>query len=642
MWIGTGETLAKSVSFILVVSTRIVTLVAMAWAPAAAHAQVIPDPMFHGQWAGPYELAVDLYNGTSYSTSEIAHAALLPPWIVAGTPPSSSSLTRVLLSCAHGTCPGDPQVYGRSYVWSAHRPSLVAQINVPAEYPQDASQDHFCGGHTFLEDGRFLFSNGTDREATCLPPFDFVGHAGAWVLDTLSQTPTWIKAYGLTAPLARWYPTLTLLNDGRVMNHGHSSLPITVPSHAQRRDLLTWDAAGSPPAVWSPTALNDNLASQPTPCAPVAEPLNLFDYPRLHLSRSGELVWTQAVTGGGAPFLPIRTQFMDVRVPDCPPSGLRWRPGGAGSLPEYLHLNGSSVHYITWDKNPAPLGTFKEVIYVIGGADIPVEGNAEDCETALVSDKVEKLVLQSTDAAATATWQPAPALEHARVNHNAVILLDGRMIVIGGVSCDGTGFVPELQPEIYTPPELHDGPPVEGVWNDKPPQSVIRAYHAVAILLPDGRVISLGGRNLGSPLDPDGVSDHSLEIYSPSHVFKPGAPTIDPTLLIDPATGAYPYFEDATPLAASMTFEVTLAPERTVDRVALIRNGSATHAFNPDQRYVELRIIADVPAILPNTRRITVQTPQDGYWAPPGYYLLTVVDNQDVPATAEWIRLEDL
>jgi hypothetical protein len=110
---------------------------------------------------------------------------------------------------------------------------------------------------------------------------------------------------------------------------------------------------------------------------------------------------------------------------------------------------------------------------------------------------------------------------------------------------------------------------------------------------------------------------------------------------LDPAASAYTYQENPLPGTKQIDFKVGVAPGRTVNRVALIRNGSTTHAFNPDQRYVELRMLLDEPAIETNARHLVVETPANAYWAPPGYYLLTVVDDQGLPVSlAHWIRLQ--
>jgi len=65
----------------------------------------------------------------------------------------------------------------------------------------------------------------------------------------------------------------------------------------------------------------------------------------------------------------------------------------------------------------------------------------------------------------------------------------------------------------------------------------------------------------------------------------------------------------------------------------LIRAGAATHSFNMDQRHVGLVI---------NTRarnHLTVTSPPDSNLAPPGFYMLFIVDTTGTPSVAEFLRL---
>ncbi|MDQ3974623.1 MAG: galactose oxidase early set domain-containing protein [Actinomycetota bacterium] len=67
--------------------------------------------------------------------------------------------------------------------------------------------------------------------------------------------------------------------------------------------------------------------------------------------------------------------------------------------------------------------------------------------------------------------------------------------------------------------------------------------------------------------------------------------------------------------------------------VALLRAGSCTHSFNSDQRHVALAIVARGPATL------TVQAPPNGNVAPPGHYLLFVLNGDGVPSEGRFVRL---
>jgi hypothetical protein len=74
-------------------------------------------------------------------------------------------------------------------------------------------------------------------------------------------------------------------------------------------------------------------------------------------------------------------------------------------------------------------------------------------------------------------------------------------------------------------------------------------------------------------------------------------------------------------------------------RFALIRNGSTTHAFDQNQRYVQLQATVFSTAWPDVTYFIT--PPVDGFEAPPGNYLLTVVDKDQHPSEGLWVRVTE-
>ena len=117
-----------------------------------------------------------------------------------------------------------------------------------------------------------------------------------------------------------------------------------------------------------------------------------------------------------------------------------------------------------------------------------------------------------------------------------------------------------------------------------------------------------GGRN---GLTPDS-DEPSVEFYSPPYLFRGPRPTISA------APRAIRYgtsFWIATPDAAHIA------------SVALMRPGSVTHAFNEDQLFVPL-------AFTPGIGGLTIQAPATGNVAPPGYYMIFIVDANGVPSMA--------
>jgi hypothetical protein len=163
---------------------------------------------------------------------------------------------------------------------------------------------------------------------------------------------------------------------------------------------------------------------------------------------------------------------------------------------------------------------------------------------------------------------------------------------------------------------LPDGGPVE-IFDPEDPMSGfligpnmkhIRGYHSAAILLPDGSVV-MGG-------DPNGGTTPN-ERYLPSYFFKPR-----PTISGAPATVAH-----------GAAFSIQTSTPAAIAEVVLMSPGAVTHAFNQHQRYVGCTITGTTATAVDAT------APPDGTVAPPGYYLLFLVDHDRSPSTGVWIRL---
>jgi cellulose 1,4-beta-cellobiosidase len=68
-----------------------------------------------------------------------------------------------------------------------------------------------------------------------------------------------------------------------------------------------------------------------------------------------------------------------------------------------------------------------------------------------------------------------------------------------------------------------------------------------------------------------------------------------------------------------------------------MRLGSVTHAFNMEQRLIGLCGVTSPCSALSNTLNLT--TPPSGNVAPPGYYMLFLIDSAGVPSVATFIQL---
>src|SRR5262249_42945733 len=83
-------------------------------------------------------------------------------------------------------------------------------------------------------------------------------------------------------------------------------------------------------------------------------------------------------------------------------------------------------------------------------------------------------------------------MAYRRAFQNSVVLPNGQVIVIGGATFS-FGFSDN---NAVLAPELFD--PITETFTALPPMSVPRNYHSIALLLPDGRVMSAGGGLCGN------------------------------------------------------------------------------------------------------------------------------------------------
>jgi hypothetical protein len=86
-------------------------------------------------------------------------------------------------------------------------------------------------------------------------------------------------------------------------------------------------------------------------------------------------------------------------------------------------------------------------------------------------------------------------------------------------------------------------------------------------------------------------------------------------------------------LGYGAAFFIQTSEAAQVVRVTLVRLGSVTHAFDQSQRFAELELQRTAGGI-------TARAPESSALAPPGPYLLTILNGAGVPSISRIIHLQ--
>jgi hypothetical protein len=203
-------------------------------------------------------------------------------------------------------------------------------------------------------------------------------------------------------------------------------------------------------------------------------------------------------------------------------------------------------------------------------------------------------------------WAWTGSMAFPRRHGNAVILPTGQVLAVGGVSGSASN---DLSTAVH-PAEMWN--PATGVWTMLAGNTTNRGYHTTAILLPDGRVLLSGsGDGAGAP------NEKNSEIFSPPYLFQGPRPNI----------GSVP-----SSIGYGSSFDVQTSDAGSIARVSLIRIGSTTHAFDMNQRFQKL-------SFSKGGSEVHVSAPDDPNIAPPGHYLVFLVDDNGVPSIGKIVEL---
>ncbi|MBI3818997.1 MAG: DUF1929 domain-containing protein [Planctomycetes bacterium] len=619
-----------------------------------------PPPGTVGQWSGPWWLRLfpapgpndppnigkEAVHDTSFPSGadivtlenrEVGAATLIPPVSVASPGPYAGHILCWNLEIVESTTNPPPSGYANIpaakyklfHAWIINPntvPPRVKKLNLDNNIVIDSP---FCSGFTWDKDGKLITLGGDNVED---PPHN------SYYLDpaTLSQNPEVYFQLDVTNnghDAARFYPSFVTMGDG---------------SHVGLGGYLH----GSNPEIWS-----DLLSAGPTLSVgtqftreyiteqTIAKYFGQF--PRMFSTKSGRLFVafdnnTNAMT---APYVVGTWDYLpgtldSLRTLATPPKD---RFFGSAAIMEEQDTN-----------NP---GSILERIFAVCGSEWTIVPQTSIPPGAPTLKSIDEW--QYNSAGNSGNWYIKGQGVNGRFMANAVILPDRTLFVVGGSSSDSSVYstpapqhpatpipiapityaAPVQTPEIFDP-GFYFTPPHSGSFSSMANHTEHRMDHSTAVLLPDGRIFTIGGLDNDSPSKVAPGNENTLrpgdtaEIFSPPYLFN-GTPPVVTSVTYDSNGDTWSYGQSYTIGVSSPTDMTTNKP-----KVVLMRPCTVTHNFDFDQRYVEMAVGTVQGSSGNYTIPITVPTATGA--APPGWYMIFVIDQAGglrIPSTAAWVKL---
>jgi Domain of unknown function (DUF1929)/Glyoxal oxidase N-terminus/IPT/TIG domain len=450
---------------------------------------------------------------------------------------------KILVVAGSGNCPasqaGCPS--GAPYGGTNQSGAVVLDPVAGTITQLSIAWDMFCNSMTMLSDGRVFINGGT----TAYDPF--LGSQKTSVFDPATNTFTDLQ----NMVHGRWYPTVTLLSDGRVMTF--SGQDETTAATNQTVEIYTVGSGwGSPVnAGWTPAL-----------------------YPRMHVLPNGKVFYSG----------PSPTSYY------FNPSDQSWTTVANTKLGATRTYGSAVLLPLT------PANNYDPVVMLLGGVNPPTA-------------TTELIDLGSPSPA----WAFGPAMSQARIEMDAVLLPTGRILALGGSTSDEVASTASLNADLYDP--------ASNSFSSAGANAFPRLYHSVALLLPDATVW-IAGSNPAR-----GTYESRMEVYQPAYLF-----TRDASNNVVAATR--PTIANApSHVTLGGSFTVSTPDAANISQAVLVRPGSSTHAFDMDQRLVGMSFTA-------GSGTLTVTAPPNANIAPPGYYMLFLINNQGVPSVASFVLLD--
>ena len=477
---------------------------------------------------------------------------------------------KILIVSGSGNCP--PQQTGCPQGPQYPQGAALLDLSNNNISPMLTTWDMFCNGMSIMQDGRVLINGGTKGYGQLAVvgvqgEVPFTGLPNASIFDPSSESFVDI------APTAhgRWYPSLIELNDGTIMTT--SGLNDTDGTDNNTSEI--WNGQ-----QWSAQIPgNPNIANFPSFQFPL--------YPRMHLLPTGHIFYSAPSSA----------------TLDFNPTSQAWTLDAWTLYPGQNDPNGERTYGSSVLLPLTPQNNYSPKVMIMGG-DNPATNTTE-----LIDLSAAGMQISAACPTYAPCWIEGPAMSQSRVEMEATLLPNGKVLVDAGSAQDENAATASLQAEIYDP--------ISNSFSSAGSNAFPRLYHNIQLLLPDGTVLLAGGNPA------QGVFENHIEIYQPSYFFNAdGSPATRP--------------QAATNVPSSITygqsFNLSTPDASTISSVVLMKAGSVTHSFDMDQRYVGL-------SFTQASGTLSVTAPSNSNLAPPGYYMLFLVNQNGTPSLASWVQV---
>ena len=428
-----------------------------------------------------------------------------------------------------------------------------------------STSEQGCHMPTLLPDGRLLLIGGgtvdnagnftdSERAVKTVKAYD-------------PYTNTWENWPGLNEP--RWYPGLARLADGRLLLFGGGQQPDAARTASceildprTRQATMTGSllrAGGFGPAVLLFTG----------------EVLCTWEPPQLYNPTIGQ--WRDT----GQFVQPNRASVEPCPLPETPLPG---QTPPIGDHPDHTTL-------LLPDGRVVALGIRRSAVGSPSGGSGQVSGS----------------MVELFDPA-TESWSLRSSPDTIRSMPEVLMLPTGKILVAGGKKEDPQSPDPVNGWCQLKRVDLYD--PLADSWQRMADMGDFREYHAITLLLPDGRVLTTAGT--GQPgLNPPRDANKDIEAFSPPYLFRGVRPRIDRL--------------SSTRFAHGQKIMINVSLTNAVTEIILMGMNAISHWMD-----------GGVPRLLQLNftqagGQVSAQIPDDPVTAPVGYYLLfAMVD--DIPS----------